>query len=125
MGAHPYMQHWYRQIKALWPTTHISWAYRGKDDQEQAFTDHRSKLHFPFSPHNRTDLTGKPESIALDLFELIDHQAVFNPIFYAKVADYSAKEHMPILWGHSFKSLGDDDHFQYVPPLAGATLMVA
>lgn len=127
LTAHPYMRDWFHRIKALTPTVHVCWAYRGKEDQEQAFRDGKSKLHYPNSPHNRINLDGKPESYALDIFQIVGGRAVFDALFYAKVNAYNVAGNEPILWGHIWKNLGDLDHFSYDPPMisSGVTLIPA
>lgn len=111
--AHPEIARWYRNdVKASYPNAHVAWAYRGKEDQERAFQEHRTKCHYPDSPHNRM-VEGRPESLALDLFQIDeDHRALFNPIWYAKLSDECEQKKLPIQWGGTFKTLGDYDHFQ-------------
>jgi hypothetical protein len=112
LTAHAYMRSWFHQIKNFYPTCHVSWAWRGKEDQEAAFKEGKSKDHWPQSPHNRIDIFGKPESHALDLFQLIDGKAIFDPVFCAKIAAYSESLNLPVFWGGKFKNLGDFDHYQ-------------
>lgn len=116
-SAHPLIADWYRtKVKPTFKDAHISWSYRGKDDQEQAFADGKSKLHYPNSQHNKTDSSGNPQSTALDLFEIDDSgQAIFNPKFYAQINAMNVDQKLGIAWGHIFKSLGDDDHFALIP----------
>lgn len=115
--AHPFMLDWFRRVKAKYPNAHISWTYRDKIAQEQAFLDHRTHDHFPNSPHNRENPETKlPESLAIDLFQIDeDGVALFSPKFYLSVAQDCKAEKSPIKWGGEFKTLGDYDHFQYVP----------
>lgn len=117
-SAHPFMQNWFHGIKSRYINTHISWAYRGKEDQEAAFTAGKSRDHFPESPHNRLNPeTQLPESLALDLFqEDEDGNARFSPKFYLMIAMENKANKVPIAWGGDFRTLGDRDHYQYVPP---------
>lgn len=110
--AHPYLQSWFRELKKSEPLAHISWAYRGEADQEQFFSEGKTRAHFPKSPHNHEE-NGKPCSLALDLFEITeDRLARFSPMFYARVNAQNERQGLPIMWGGKFKSLGDGDHYQ-------------
>lgn len=120
-SAHIDLQGWFSLVKMNFPRAHISWSWRGEQDQEQAYADHRTKLHFPNSPHNHLE-DGKPCSLALDLFVLSeDHTALFPPTFYAAVNEMNKVNGRKIVWGGSFSSLGDFDHFQLEP----TTLVIA
>lgn len=123
--AHDLLKQWFLTLVVpQFPGTHISWSYRDKDSQEQAFNAGRSKLHYPDSAHNKTDASGAPCSLALDLFELTDAGlAVFPVGLYADIAEASKKDWPNILWGGKWKHLGDFDHFQIeleTPPLDNA-----
>ncbi len=111
--AHPYLVDWYRnKVKPKFKDAHISWSYRGEADQEQAYIDHKTKCHYPNSPHNHTE-EGKPLSLALDLFQIDEnHQALFSPRFYFDINEMNVAESIPLKWGGTFKDLGDADHFQ-------------
>lgn len=112
LTAEPALGEWFRRLKARYINVHIAWAYRGAEDQEQAFRDRKSNCHYPDSPHNKTK-DGKPCSIALDLFqEDEDGVARFSKDFYAKVNAENLANHEPLIWGGDFKTLGDFDHFQ-------------
>jgi hypothetical protein len=113
--ADPALGVWFRKIKAEFPTAHISWSYRDRASQEQAFTEGKTKLHFPNSPHNFVGTDSKPCAKALDLFNLSeDGIATFPPPFYAKIWQRCCENKDPIKWGGTFKTLGDADHFQLV-----------
>lgn len=106
--AHPYLQDWYHQVKKKYVNTHISWAFRGEQDQEQAFSDGKTHLHWPDSPHN------KVPALALDLFQIDDDNvARWSPQFFARLNQDNEEAHEPIVWGGVWKTLGDGDHFQY------------
>lgn len=118
-GAHEYLGPWFRELKKRYPNAHISWGWRGHDDQERFFLEGKTKLHFPNSPHNLVR-DGKPCSMALDLFLINeDGEATFPPLWYAKVNLENEAARLPILWGGKWKTLGDGDHFEYQPPTNG------
>lgn len=113
--AHSDLRNWFRWVKGSFYDVHVSWAYRGKEDQEKAFTEGKSKLHFPHSPHN-FEVNKKPCSLALDLFQLTPKGvAKFDPVFYYKVYQMSQGSTAVIRWGGTWKSLGDRDHFELMP----------
>lgn len=113
MGAHAYLQDWFRRKKTEYTNLHIAWAYRDFADQEQAFADKKSNAHWPLSPHNHTEQS-KPCSLALDLF-LIDEdfEARFPILFYSKLNAENIANRDLVIWGGNFKHLKDDDHFEY------------
>lgn len=115
--AHPDLAAWYRtSVKPAHPDAHISWAWRGEQDQERAFEDGKTQLRWPRSPHNHM-ADGKPCSYALDLFEIDDtYQALFRPKFYVQINDENEIAQLPIQWGGKWKRLGDGDHFQLLLP---------
>lgn len=90
-SAHGTMADWFRVIKAEFPTAHISWSYRGKDDQDKAYSEGASQVKWPNSRHNKTEANGAACSEALDLFELKNDRAVFDPVFYVAVEQYTEK----------------------------------
>lgn len=106
--AHEHLATWFRTIvKPKWPDAHVSWSYRGKEDQEKAFADAKTRLHFPKSAHNHQP------ALALDLFQLNeDGVAVWSPKFFAQVALLNKGEYPNLVWGGTFKTLGDGDHFE-------------
>lgn len=112
--AHPRLAEWFRKrVKPNYPEAHVSWSYRGKDDQEQAFLDGKSKLHYPNSKHNTVDETGAPLSEAIDLFELDYHgQASWPWKFFRDIATMADLSADPIVWGGTWADISDGDHFQ-------------
>lgn len=117
--AHPYLAEWFRKLKGRYLNAHVSWAYRGAEDQEQFFKEGKTHCHYPNSAHNKTKPDGTPCAMALDLFQLDDDGvARFAPLWYAKVNTENEANHEPIAWGGKFKSLGDGDHFELKPPSA-------
>lgn len=103
----PTLQYWFRQhIKPNFPDAHISWGYRNETEQEQAYLDHKTRLHYPQSDHN------KIPAKALDLFEINDAgQGVWNPGFFSAINDYNEDHGIELIWGAKWRSLGDNDHF--------------
>jgi hypothetical protein len=115
LTAHPYLQNWFTSVvKPKWPETHISWAWRGQDDQEQAFNDGKSREHWPTSKHNY-EQAGAPCSLALDLFNLdADNQATWPPGLYVIINQNNLTLGLPVVWGGSWKTFKDADHFELV-----------
>ena len=114
LNAHPTIAEWFKTIvKPFSPTCHVSWSWRGKEDQEQAFLDGKSKLHFPNSMHNKLDDYDNPCSMALDLFELDGNgMACWHYGFFRDIAQHSDKSSARIIWGGTWKTISDNDHFQ-------------
>ena len=112
--AHPYLQVWFsKRVAANDGAAHISWSYRDKENQEEAFSSGKSMLHYPHSPHNAVDGRGNPCAQALDLFWIDeDGRAVFPQLRYRALSAECEKAKDLIVWGGTFKSLGDLDHFQ-------------
>ena len=109
--ADPKIADWFLEIKKKFPQAHISWAYRGKTDQNRMFTEGKSRAKFPNSKHNR-ELDGKCYSQALDLFELKGGRAFFDQKFYFALNEYSKSLGFPITWGGEFRKIIDYDHFE-------------
>lgn len=110
--AHPYLSNWFTStIKPAFPLAHISWSYRGKDDQEAAFAQSKSKLHYPNSAHNWME-NGQPCALAIDLFVLDQGIASWPGQFFV---DVNALSTDCMLWGGNFRTLGDRDHWQLDP----------
>lgn len=106
--ADPYLATWFRDhVKPFHHDIHVSWSFRDATDQETAFRDGKTKLHYPDSPHNLLP------SRAIDLFQLdASGHAVWCPRPFAALDAYNKTNCLSILWGGEFKSLGDYDHFQ-------------
>lgn len=102
-------------VKPKFPKAHISCSYRDKISQEEAFSEGKTKLHYPYSQHNFADEHGTPKARALDIFEIIGGLAAFNPAFYAAVNDLNVEQGLPVLWGAHWVHLGDSDHFGMKP----------
>lgn len=115
-NAHPDIAQWFRNsVKHMFPDCHISWSYRGKADQEKAFLDGKSKLHFPLSAHNKSDDQGNPCALALDFFQLDFHgQACWPWGYFRDIANSAVVANHSILWGGHWEKFGDADHFELV-----------
>jgi hypothetical protein len=119
--AHPDLVKWFKEkVKPSFPAAHISWSYRDKANQEQAFLDGKSKLHYPLSAHNKCDDHGNPCAMALDLFELDFHgQASWPWGFFRDISNMNNKDACPIFWGGLWAKLGDADHMELRLPNQG------
>lgn len=83
--------------------------HRGKEDQEKAFAEGNSRLHFPHSKHNASP------SHAVDLAPFpIDWHDVHRFDDLAKVMlEEAARLQVPMEWGGTaFKGFVDKPHFQ-------------
>lgn len=82
--------------------------YRGKDDQDRAFREGRSKLRWPQSKHNRSP------SLAVDLAPFpIDWDD--EPRFKAMavcVLGHAQRLGVKITWGGSWRRFVDQPHFE-------------
>lgn len=109
--AHPDLATWFRTaVKPNYPDAHVSWGYRDQADQEAAFQDGKTKLHFPNSAHN------KVPARALDLFQInAAGVAAWQPLFFAAISDRNKLDYPHIIWGGNWKTLGDGDHFELLP----------
>ncbi len=109
-AAHPYLINWFRSLKKKYINVHLSWAYRNLEEQELAVAEGKSKLHYPDSAHN------KMPAMALDLFqEDEDGVARWSVSFFNLVNSENVTARLPIRWGGRWKTLGDNDHFEYDP----------
>lgn len=110
--AHPNLSYWFLKcVKPSFPCAHISWSYRNQIDQDQAFKEGKSKLHYPNSAHNATN-GGKPESRALDLFKLQMGTATWPVMMFHQIADQTERQGIKLIWGGTFKSISDQDHYE-------------
>src|SRR4051812_40172354 len=96
--ADPKIADWFLVIKKEFPVAHISWAYRGKVEQDRMVAEGKSRTKYPRSKHN-VERDGMPCSQALDLFELKDGKALFDRSFYLSINKYSRKLGYLIKWG--------------------------
>lgn len=118
-GVHEKLQAWFLEAKKEFRNIHIACAWRGQEDQEKAYQEGKTRAHFPFSKHNHTR-EGTPCSLALDVFQLVDGEAVFDSKFYACLNDLNQSLNCPILWGGTFKSIIDRDHFELITEVSSA-----
>lgn len=82
--------------------------YRGKDEQDKAFAEGKSKLKFPSSRHNR-----KPSEAVDAVPYPIDWNDLERFKALAKIVKETAKElGIAIEWGGDWKSFKDMPHYQ-------------
>lgn len=113
--AAPELRRWFKEMKAIFPTLHVSCAYRGKEEQNKAFASGKSKLKFPESRHNAVDRDGRPAARALDVFSLTEEGiASFAAPFYEAIWKECKKRQDCVVWGGNWKSLGDANHFELI-----------
>ena len=105
--------HWFLEARKEFQNLHIAWSWRSKEEQESAFQEGRTRAHFPHSKHNHME-NGKPCSLALDVFQIQNGRVVFCPSFYFKLNELSQKMGYSIIWGGSFSTLKDNDHYEIV-----------
>lgn len=115
--AHSELAIWYTDnVKPAFPNAHISWSYRGPEDQEKCFKDGKSNAHYPMSPHNKTDDQGNPCALALDLFQLSESGQAFWPVSWFNEINKLCVQDFPSMeWGGNFTIKGkyrDFDHYQ-------------
>ncbi len=109
--AHPTLREWFlQQVKPLFPDCHVSWTYRGEEDQNACFAKGSSKLKYPMSNHNQCDEDGKPCARAIDLFKLDGKIALWPHSYFKDI--FSRCQNPEISWGGTFKSIVDADHFE-------------
>lgn len=105
--AHPTLQEWWGKIKAQFPDAHLSWTFRGEEDQELFFREGKTRARWPNSKHN-----AEP-SLAMDLFQLrTDNVAGWPKPWFEAISFWLGKQNAPIEWGGTWKTIGDGDHFQ-------------
>ena len=107
--ANPELTAWFKtKVKPTYPLIHVAIAWRDETDQELAFLQGKSKVHWPDSKHNAMQ-DGKPCSLALDLFLQTPDGFPRWPIdIFHAIADNSPE----IRWGGTFTTLKDYDHFE-------------
>ena len=103
---------WFWNMKLKYPQLHIAWSFRNESDQHAAFLSGKSKLDWPSSKHNNM-INGLPCSLALDVFTLDDQgDANFNADFYEQLNEDTLEASYPIVWGGSWITFKDLDHFE-------------
>lgn len=104
--AHPILQDWFERIRAAFPGAHVSWAFRDEETQELFFREGKSRARWPNSRHNRTPAE------AIDLFLLgPDNVARWPKPWFLKISEWLIEKRAPIIWGGTFSSISDQDHF--------------
>lgn len=99
-------------ILARFPDCHISCAFRGEAEQNQAFKNGKSRLKWPNSKHNVMK-DGLPCSEAIDLFQLSDlGTAIFNRDYYKTIFNFIKENQLPIAWGGLWVTFKDNPHFE-------------
>lgn len=120
-SAHEQLVDWFNAAKKKWQNLHISWAFRGMQDQQSAFDSGASKVVWPDSAHNNMVGT-RPYSLALDVF-LIDEDGMarFSYQFNRSLWRWTQEEYgaRGWVWGGNFKSINDSGHFQMSSPAKG------
>lgn len=100
-------------VRAEHPDAHISCAWRGEADQNDAYARGASKLKWPKSKHNKLDKNGNPCAEAVDFFRLVSGKALFQIGFYMTINHLLEELNAPILWGGDFKGkFKDYPHFE-------------
>ena len=121
MWAHPEFIPVWKAIKTKFLDAHISWTYRDKDSQEEAFKERKSNAHFPNSPHNKTDAKGNKCSHAIDLFQITSEhpEGLWKEEWFEEIATYIVALFPFVFWGGKFKSIHDGDHYEIEFDAAG------
>ena len=91
---------------------HIAQGFRNETDQHTDFLEGKSKLDWPRSAHNNMQ-EGAPFSEAIDIFQLVpDGTASFLISKYQDIHDAATLAGQQIIWGGSWVTFKDYDHFQ-------------
>jgi hypothetical protein len=109
--AHVRIADWFRQMKKEFSNLHVAWAWRGKEDQERAFREGKTKARWPHSKHNHV-VDETPCSLALDVFQLSEGKAVFPIRYFAEIQRFNEARGNSVLWRGNFRKLVDADHFE-------------
>jgi hypothetical protein len=112
--AHQVLQAFFARFKILYPSMHVSWAYRGEEEQNAALEAGVSNAKFGESKHNVLP------SLAIDIFEIKEGAAIWDPVFCLKVYKEALAAGFRLKNGGDFKvkkkgkwvSLGDYGHFE-------------
>lgn len=94
-------------LVAEWPHMHVSWGFRGEQDQNTAFESGKSTKRWPESSHNKTP------ALAIDLFE-IDPQngnGLWHLSRMREIAAFLKKRCPAIKWSGDWKEFKEFDHF--------------
>lgn len=109
--VHPSLGDFFWAAKLEFKMLHVAVGWRGEIAQNKAFESGASKLQWPKSAHNYV-ADGQPCSRAIDLFEIIHGNGVWNPRTMTEVWKWSQANGHKLRWGGSFKSFSDATHFE-------------
>lgn len=130
--AYPGLVSWFHRRKSTRPDLHVSWSFRTKVEQNQCWTDGKSRLKWPDSSHNDwvalnpslptypalypSPLANiQPQAHALDLFQITNGKGVWSPSYFRAISQESKAEGAEVIWGADFKAHHEDmDHFQWI-----------
>ena len=107
--AHPDLQHLFSEIIKTIDCS-VLCGYRGKEEQEAAYRDGNSKLHFPDSKHNHLP------SLAVDVAPYpINWQNIERFKSFGEFVKKTAEElGIKIRWGGDFKTWKDYPHYEII-----------
>lgn len=109
--GHEELSRSFQEIKKVFPRVHSSWVFRNENEQNQMVIERSSNLKWPKSKHNAMR-DGKPESLAMDLFEIDEKgNGRWRPEFFNDIWKLCKAKKLPIKWGVAFK-IGDANHFE-------------
>ncbi len=110
----PRLQSWADWVRIKFPDCHISWGFRGKEDQDAAFVAGRTRAKWPNSKHNA--MNGDVQAaVAFDIFQILENgDASFDIEYCTAVAQALKDEGAPIEWAGSWVGFHEYDHFQLV-----------
>lgn len=104
-GLDPRLVQWFEAFQKLHPDGHISFAGRGKADQEAAFNSGHSKAHFGQSAHNY--------NMAIDLFRITPAAgASWDAVWFRNVVGPCVALNHELYWGGHFKDIVDLPHVE-------------
>jgi hypothetical protein len=114
--CHPDLKSWFHKVKAKYINVHVSYGWRGPDEQQTLHDQGKSDVVWPDSKHNVTLLDGTPISHAIDIFQIDeDGSARFSLPFYKLVASQIDPKEDRVRWGIVLKSGSvDGPHFQLI-----------
>ena len=110
------LRDWFlKEVKPNFKDAHISWAFRDKVDQQQAFDNGKTCLEWPNSAHNHMN-NAVPCARALDLFQVNDDHPTgcWEPKWFYLINAHNEQNGIQLKWGGKFQTLGDSDHFELI-----------
>lgn len=111
LECHSEMQSWFYNHKSVHPEMHIAWGFRGEAVQNELYKEKKTMRRWPLSKHNSM-INGKPNSEAMDVFQIADGKAVFDPKFYFNLHQEDLKNESPIAWAGLWVSFKETMHFE-------------